>query len=153
MSTDVSTLSLEQLAQVRKQFEAEIDNLSDSSMKLRQALARFMDCANSVKSASEQSKTNDEILVPLTASLYVPGKIADNNSFVVDVGTNYFIEKDGPGAVKFFNEKVESLNQNIIDLDKLLGEKVATLSNIDTVFKLKYAEAQKESKAGQPAAK
>ena len=34
-----------------------------------------------------------DMLVPLTASLYVPGKLADIQKVVVDIGTGYFAEK------------------------------------------------------------
>ncbi|RVX16296.1 putative prefoldin subunit 5 [Vitis vinifera] len=33
-----------------------------------------------------------KMLVPLTASLYVPGKLDDADKVLVDVGTGYFIE-------------------------------------------------------------
>lgn len=35
----------------------------------------------------------DEILVPLTSSLYVPGRLADREKVVVDVGTGFYVEK------------------------------------------------------------
>ena len=34
-----------------------------------------------------------EVLVPLTSSLYVPGKLTDVASVVVDVGTGYCVKK------------------------------------------------------------
>lgn len=33
------------------------------------------------------------ILVPLTASLYVPGTLADTDNVIVDVGTGFYVEK------------------------------------------------------------
>jgi len=33
------------------------------------------------------------ILVPLTTSLYVPGKLADIENVIVDVGTGFYVEK------------------------------------------------------------
>ena len=33
------------------------------------------------------------ILVPLTNSLYVPGKLCDPDHVIVDVGTGYFVRK------------------------------------------------------------
>jgi len=33
------------------------------------------------------------VLVPLTSSLYVPGKLSDVENVVVDVGTGYYIKK------------------------------------------------------------
>ncbi len=37
--------------------------------------------------------TGKPILVPLTSSLYVPGKLADTNNVIVDVGTGFYVEK------------------------------------------------------------
>lgn len=34
-----------------------------------------------------------EILVPLTTSLYVPGKLASTQTVLVDVGTGFYVEK------------------------------------------------------------
>lgn len=35
----------------------------------------------------------DDILVPLTSSLYVRGKLADREKVLVDVGTGFYVEK------------------------------------------------------------
>lgn len=34
-----------------------------------------------------------EILIPLTSSLYVPGKLTDVENVVIDVGTGYYVKK------------------------------------------------------------
>lgn len=40
------------------------------------------------------SDTPDKtILVPLTNSLYVPGKLADTEHVIVDIGTGYYVKK------------------------------------------------------------
>ena len=33
------------------------------------------------------------ILVPLTGSLYVPGKLQDVENVIIDVGTGYYVQK------------------------------------------------------------
>ena len=33
------------------------------------------------------------VLVPLTGSLYVPGKLRDVENVIVDVGTGYYVQK------------------------------------------------------------
>lgn len=33
------------------------------------------------------------ILVPLTNSLYVPGKLSDPENVIVDIGTGYYVKK------------------------------------------------------------
>ena len=37
----------------------------------------------------------DDILVPLTSSLYVKGSLADREKVLVDVGTGFYVEKVG----------------------------------------------------------
>ncbi len=37
-----------------------------------------------------------QVLVPLTSSLYVPGKLSDVENVVVDVGTGYYVKKVNP---------------------------------------------------------
>jgi len=59
---------------------------------LKQAQNRFADCIESCK-AIDTSNKDKTILVPLTSSLYVPGKLADVEKVVVDIGTGYYVEK------------------------------------------------------------
>ena len=40
------------------------------------------------------------ILVPLTNSLYVPGKLSDLENVIVDVGTGYYVKKVRPSGQK-----------------------------------------------------
>lgn len=47
--------------------------------------------------------TDKKILIPLTSSLYVPGRIKDTDNVLVDVGTGYFVEK----VRAFFQKTVE----------------------------------------------
>jgi prefoldin alpha subunit len=59
---------------------------------LKQAQNRFSDCIDSCK-AINAANDNKTILVPLTSSLYVPGKLANVEKVVVDIGTGYYVEK------------------------------------------------------------
>jgi prefoldin alpha subunit len=47
-----------------------------------------------------------EILVPLTQSLYVPGRMADMNKVLIDVGTGYYVEKSLPKAKEYIDRRV-----------------------------------------------
>jgi prefoldin subunit 5 len=38
-------------------------------------------------------KSEKQILVPLTTSLYVPGVLADTENVIVDAGTGFYVEK------------------------------------------------------------
>jgi prefoldin alpha subunit len=34
-----------------------------------------------------------DIMVPLTSSLYVPGKLVEEKTVIVDIGTGYYVSK------------------------------------------------------------
>lgn len=146
---DITTLSLHQLSEIRKSLEAEIDHLSQSGGELRNVMAKYIECSQSVKTASAKATGGADIMVPLTSSLYVPGKMSENKTYIVDVGTNYYVEKTAEETIKFFDNKVETLNKNLVDLGKLLDDKVTTLRNMDMIYKEKFRqELAKTEKQG-----
>ena len=64
-------------------------------------------------------------MVPLTSSLYVPAKSVNNNAFLVDVGTGYYVEKDLKSTVDYFNRKAKFLNEQIEKFAKMIQEKAS----------------------------
>jgi prefoldin alpha subunit len=87
------------------------------------------------------------ILVPLTSSLYVPGKLADTEHVVVDVGTGFYVEKSTGDAQKFYNGKVEELGANIKDLENIVNGKASNLRMVEEVLRQKML-AQQSGPAG-----
>jgi len=98
--------------------------------------------------------TDKPILVPLTSSLYVPGKLADTSNVLVDVGTGYYIEKvcfihvyvfeisprslnanvcekSTKDATKFYEKKVEELGTNLKKIEGYIQEKSIQLQNVE----------------------
>ncbi|EEB91832.1 hypothetical protein MPER_09747, partial [Moniliophthora perniciosa FA553] len=73
---NLSDLDLSQLGDVRRQFEEELNHLTNSFTQLKQAQAKFRQCIDNVNEIKPQNK-DKTILVPLTNSLYVPGKLSD----------------------------------------------------------------------------
>lgn len=49
-------------------------------------------------------RTGTPILVPLTPSLYVPGKLASTKTVLVDVGTGFYVEKVSLGIFSLFHD-------------------------------------------------
>ena len=47
----------------------------------------------------EANAQGKEIMVPLTSSLFVPGKMEDHNHVLIEVGAGYFIEKESKQAL------------------------------------------------------
>jgi prefoldin alpha subunit len=68
--------------------------------------------------------------------LYVPGKLKNAGKVLVDVGTGYYIEKvsdlicpandeSSEDATKFYGSKVEFLEANMVDLEKVINGKAS----------------------------
>jgi prefoldin alpha subunit len=113
LPVDLASLSTQQLSQVKKQLDDELEHLTNSFSQLRAAQAKFRECLKSIAggvnskvdselpilllvlSVTENVGIEKPILVPLTSSLYVPGTLADTNNVIVDVGTGFYVEKVG----------------------------------------------------------
>lgn len=72
-------LSLEQLNQLKSQHEEEINDLNKQLETLVGARNRFLSTRATLDDISSSSEGSD-LLVPLTSSLYVPGKILNPNN-------------------------------------------------------------------------
>jgi prefoldin alpha subunit len=89
---DVGDLSPQQLLDVRSQLQSELQHLTASYGQLRAAQLKFKGCLDAL-AALGPSAEGKETLVPLSASLYVPGRLRSTHTVIVDVGTGYFVEK------------------------------------------------------------
>ncbi|KAI9735283.1 MAG: subunit of tubulin prefoldin [Cirrosporium novae-zelandiae] len=153
---DITTLTLPQLTQLKKQLDAELEHLTNSFSKLRQAQTKFKDCIGSIRDGllgpgsgnGGDSKVGGEkdnrkmILVPLTTSLYVPGRLADREKVVVDVGTGFFVEKSTKDAITFYEGKIEELGRNLGDLEKIIQGKSQSMRVVEDVLRQKVTESQ-----------
>ena len=85
---------------MQSRLTSELEHLTSSHAKLRAAQSKFRDCMRSINDGvigSEKRGTEgkDEILVPLTSSLYVKGHLTERGKVLVDVGTGFYVEKVG----------------------------------------------------------
>ena len=71
------------------------------------------------------------ILVPLTPSLYVPGKLASTDTVLVDIGTGFYVEKTPSAAQVFYKGKIEELGKNLGDLEKILQGKQTNMNTVE----------------------
>ncbi|GAA6062001.1 hypothetical protein JCM10212_004279 [Sporobolomyces blumeae] len=91
-TVSLEDLTLEQIAGVRSQLEQELKHLTQAFGDLKAAQSKFMACMDAINSITPANK-DKKVLIPLTSSLYVPGKIKDTENVIVDIGTGYFVEK------------------------------------------------------------
>ncbi|KAJ7263126.1 Prefoldin alpha-like protein [Mycena haematopus] len=137
----ITDLDLTQLADVRRQLEEELNHLTSSFAQLKQAQAKFKACIENVAEIKPANKGRT-ILVPLTNSLYVPGKLSDPDHVIVDVGTGYFVQKTREQAVKHYSAKVEYIRSNAETLQETISKKQ---DNVNFVINVMQSKLQQQT--------
>ncbi|PSS14939.1 hypothetical protein M430DRAFT_20253 [Amorphotheca resinae ATCC 22711] len=134
---DLASLSTQQLSQVKKQLDDELEHLTNSFTQLRAAQAKFRECLRSISTGVTPKAGDKPILVPLTTSLYVPGTLADKENVIVDVGTGFYVEKSTKDATKFYEGKISELGANLKDLETIVQGKSNNLRVVEDVLRQK----------------
>ncbi|KAJ5185465.1 Prefoldin, partial [Penicillium cf. griseofulvum] len=153
-SINLASLSVPQLRALQTRLTSELEHLTTSHTKLRAAQAKFRDCVRSINDGvigTEKKGTNgqDEILVPLTSSLYVKGRLTDREKVLVDVGTGFYVEKTAPKAIAFYDDKVKGLEANLQELEKIVQTKSSQLRIVEETLRQKMlAEGAPQAPAG-----
>jgi prefoldin alpha subunit len=123
-------MSLDQLDQLKQREETRMQALTGRYAQLRQAAARLSASQMAIKELQESiidaSKSNVQhcdVFVPLTESVYVPGKIklfdpssnetkSHDDQLLVELGTGYFVEKSPDDTVEYLNRKIRLVDTN-----------------------------------------
>ncbi|KAJ8480989.1 hypothetical protein ONZ45_g7113 [Pleurotus djamor] len=142
---NVTDLDIAQLSDVKRQLEEELNHLTTSFAQLKQAQAKFRSCIENVAEIKPQNK-DKTVLVPLTNSLYVPGKICDSEHVIVDVGTGYFVRKTRAEATKHYTAKADYIRSNLEGLEETITKKRENLSYLVNVMQSKM-QAQSSTKS------
>jgi prefoldin alpha subunit len=147
-TVDLNTLSIPQLGEIKQKLMQEVEFLNSSFQKLIEAKRKFQDCQESVRGVSAE-KDDTELMVPLSSSLYVPGRMSNVGKFMVDVGTGYYVEKDAEGAIAHYQKKVMTLEKNLGDLTAVAEQKGKNLEAIDQIMRQKIGEEMKKKQTQQ----
>ncbi|CCJ29686.1 unnamed protein product [Pneumocystis jirovecii] len=135
---NLTSLSIQQLDEIRKQIELELNHLTSSFTKLKQAQFKFQECKNAIYLLSKEEGENKEMLVPLTSSLYVSGILVSKpEKVMVDIGTGYYVEKTIEGAIKFYEERIKYLTTNLKDIEGYVNTKSSNLKVVIDIIQEK----------------
>lgn len=139
---DLHQLQPQQIVELRKNTEQEINHFTQSLQALQTAQSKLKECIASVENmAATPAK---ELLVPLTSSLYLPGKIVDKDEYLVDIGTGYFVGKLGKEAKQVYEGKINKLNDDAKKLKDILAQKNDTLNTMSLVLREKMIEYEQQ---------
>lgn len=83
--------------------------------------------------------------MPLTSSLYVPGRLTSSTHVLIDIGTGFFVEKSTEDATDFYNRKVKDLGDSLKDLEQVINGKANNVRMVEEVIRVKVLSAQEAS--------
>uniref|UniRef100_A0A803MNU5 F-box domain-containing protein n=1 Tax=Chenopodium quinoa TaxID=63459 RepID=A0A803MNU5_CHEQI len=101
-AAEMEKMSIEQLKMVKEQSDLELNLLQDSLTNIRTATSRLELASIALHHLSSRPQ-GKKMLVPLTASLYVPGTLDDADKVLIDVGTGYFVETRALSGLKLMS--------------------------------------------------
>ncbi|KAG9510825.1 Prefoldin subunit 5, partial [Fragariocoptes setiger] len=97
------------------------ETLIQSIKELQSAKAKFNEALDAIESQRKLTP-NKEMLVPLTPSMYVSGYLTEPETFLIDIGTKYLVEKDADGAVDYFKRKIKFIDERSEEFTKLTSQ-------------------------------
>ncbi|XP_047095991.1 probable prefoldin subunit 5 isoform X1 [Lolium rigidum] len=105
----------------------------------RSTCARVLSLVNVF--VSDSACAGKKLLVPLTASLYVPGTLDDAEKVLVDVGTGYFIEKTMTQGKEYCERKINLLKSNFDELLEMATKKKSIADEMGMLLQAKLRQA------------
>ncbi|KAI1489025.1 putative prefoldin subunit 5 [Biscogniauxia mediterranea] len=145
-TVNLDTLSAQQLAQVKKQLDEELEHLTSSFTQLHAAQSKFRECLRCVQGGKSSTlQQGKPILVPLTSSLYVRGDLASASHVVVDIGTGFYVEKEIKSAAEFYENKVGEVGGSIKELEAIVQAKTNNVRVVEEVLRQKMASVPQQT--------
>ncbi|GHJ83697.1 hypothetical protein NliqN6_0099 [Naganishia liquefaciens] len=145
----LTDLNLQQLQEVKRQLDEEVEHLTNSFGQLKQAQAKYRSCVADIEELKPTTSGNP-LLVPLTSSLYVPGKISDPEQVVIDIGTGYYVKKSRKDAIEYYADKVAYVQKNLEKLQETIERKQDNLQSCVGVMQMKM-QAERQAEQSQAA--
>ncbi len=138
-SIDLDSMSLDQLNQLKQTEESRLQAISQHYATLRASASKFQ-MAKTAISAMSPSHDGKEILIPLTESLYVPGKVRDPSKVMVELGTGFYVEKNVKDAQAFLDRKTKLVDVNSENIMEAITATRGNVNSLDTAIQGKMIE-------------
>ncbi|KAM7463271.1 hypothetical protein LguiA_031392 [Lonicera macranthoides] len=138
-ANEIEKMSIDQIKAVKEQTDLEVNLLQDSLNNIRTATSR-LDIASTALHDLSLRPQGKKMLVPLTASLYVPGTLDDAEKVLVDVGTGYFIEKTMTEGKDYCGRKINLLKSNYDQLLEVATKKKTIADEAGMILQAKLKQ-------------
>ena len=139
---DITKIPPQQLQELGKALDEEVKQLATHYQQLIGAVRKFSESKSALKYMDANAE-GKEIMVPLTSSLYVPGRMDDHNHVLIEAGAGYFIEKDTNQALEYCDRKAIQLSESGNKVNEIIQHKKAQLQKVQAEFQGRVQAMQK----------
>ena len=145
-------MSLDQLNQLKQQEEGRLQALAAHYSQLRQAAAKLHASQRAVLELGPACD-GKEVLVPLTESVYAPGRIKDPNKLLIELGTGFYAEKSSKDTLAYLERKLRLVEANSENITAVVQGTRRNLEAINMAMQGKLLEirARQEGRMHQAA--
>jgi prefoldin alpha subunit len=126
---ELDSMSLEQLHQIKQQEESRWQALTSHYAQLRHAALKVQASQRAVLELGP-AVDGKQVLVPLTESVYVPGRIKDPNRLLIELGTGYYVEMNGKDTLAYLDRKMRLVEVNSENITTVIH---GTRRNIEAI--------------------
>lgn len=133
--------SLEQLNQACQRVQQEY-KFYQSSLEAFQALSKECSKNEDVGRRLKAASIGNKVLLPLTGTMYVEGRLLDPFHLLVNIGADYYAKMTNDQVVDFYRRKISLLSQKAIELRSLLEQSKATKLQIMSALNAKQEEIE-----------
>lgn len=137
---DINSLSLQELQGLKLRLDDEVERLTSSFAQLRTAGTKYRSSHSALDLLAPR-----EIMVPLTGSLYVPGRLVDIEKVMVELGTGYYCERTPQQAKEICERKMKLLKENMDKIAELINARKRYLDVVLQVMQKKSQAAPASS--------
>ncbi|KAJ1735280.1 subunit of tubulin prefoldin [Coemansia sp. Benny D160-2] len=145
---NLEDMSLQQLQKIKTQLESEMDELTTAFTQMKQAQGAFRECKACIGMLRPENQ-DKTVLIPLSNSLYVPGKLSNIESVVVDVGTGYYVEKSAKDASGYYDGKIDYVQENAKKIQETVEQKQASYRGLLEIMQFKLTQLQRHQQQQQ----
>ena len=148
---DITKVPPQQLQELGKAIEDEVRQLSMHYQQLIAAVRKFSESKGVMAYMGERGE-GKEVMVPLTSSLYVPGRMDDNKNVLIEVGAGYFVQKDTEQATEYCDRKAKTLQESGQKVNEIIVHKKQQLAKVQAEFQKRVQLMQAQMAANEKAA-
>lgn len=161
---NINQLPSEQLQGLKQQLDNDVTTLAAAYDELATGRTRYLDNCTAIesykqfcKAASSTQLTADgassggkeEMLVPMTSSLFVKGQLVPHEKVIIDVGTGYFLQQPMDRAVDYFNARASEVKDRLELIEKSLNVKRVQRNHVIDTLQRRRAEYQEQQQQQQ----